>query len=104
MIDTATALNLMNDTYDLERDQVKTFGLRFISKGGFREIYNARKGVKHPKQQRAKQTNRGKSHKKYHGVVQIFDEDIQEFRDIKFAGIVGFRDYNTTEWIRVRLN
>lgn len=107
-IDTASALSKMNDTYDHVGDQVKTYGLRFNTKNGFREIYNARKGVKEPKQQGKPKSGgeigRGKSHKKLNGLVQVFDDDIKQFRDIKFAQIFAFRDYKKKEWIPVRLN
>ena len=103
-IDTASALARMNDTYDHDAGEVKTYGIRFISKKGFREIYNARKGVKEPKQQgKASTTNQGKSHKKFNGLVQIYDDDIKQFRDIKFAQIIAFRNYKETTWIPVRL-
>ena len=104
MIDTASALAKMNDTYDMDLDEVKTYGIRFVSKNGFREIYNARKGVKHPKQ-KGKNKNMGgaKSHKKFNGLVQIFDDDIKQFRDIKFAQIIAFRNYKEKTWIPVKL-
>ena len=102
-IDTASALAKLNDTWDHEANEVKTYGLRFVSKGGFREIYNARKGVKEPKQQGKTTPNkRGKSQKKFNGLVQIYDDDIKQFRDITFANIIAFRDYNSTKWILVR--
>lgn len=107
-IDTASALSKMNDTFDHVGDVVKTYGLRFNTRNGFREIYNARKGVKEPKQQGKKktdtQTSRGKSHKKLNGLVQVFDDDTKQFRDIKFAHIIAFRDYKSKVWIPVRLN
>lgn len=102
MIDTASALSKMNDTYDHESNQVKTYGIRFISKAGFREIFNARKAVKEPKQQG--KVRHKSSNKKLNGLVQVYDEDIKEFRDIKFAQIVAFRDYKSKQWIPVRLN
>lgn len=102
MIDTASALSKMNDTYDYDLNEAKTYGLRFISKGGFREIYNARKAVKQPKQQ-GKEPHKS-SNKKLNGLVQVFDEDIKEYRDIKYAQIVAFRDYKSKQWIPVRLN
>lgn len=104
-IDTASALMKMNDTYDHELDRVKTYGLRFITKKGFREIYNARKGVKEPKHQ-SKSTptnNRGRSNKKFSGTVQVYDEDLRQFREPFFSDIIAFRDYNSTTWIPVRL-
>lgn len=105
-IDTASALAKMNDTWDHSSDSVKTYGLRFISKNGFREIYNARKAVKEPKQhgKEPADNKRGKSNKKLHGLVQVYDDDTKQFRDIKFAQIVAFRDYKAKQWIPVRLN
>lgn len=104
MIDTASALARMNDTYDHQSEEVKTYGIRFVSKNGFREIYNARKGVKHPKQEsKPNPNNRGKSQKKLNGLVQVFDDDIQEFRDIKFAQIIAFRNHKESVWIPVKL-
>lgn len=102
-IDTATALAKMNDTYDHVSDVVKTYGLRFNTRKGFREIYNARKGVKEPKQE-GKNSGRGKSHKKFNGLVQVYDDDTSRFRDIKFAQIIAFRDYKEKTWIPVKLN
>lgn len=105
-IDSASALAKMNDTWDSQGDSVKTYGLRFISKNGFREIYNARKAVKEPRQQgkQPANNNRGKSNKKLHGLVQVYDDDTKQFRDIKFAQIIAFRDYRSTRWTAVRLN
>lgn len=105
-IDTASALAKMNDTWDHDTDQVKTFGLRFFKEGGvFREIFNARKGVKHPQQKASSPSsgNRGRSHKKLNGLVQVFDDDKREFRDIPYDCIVAFRDYNSDQWIPTRL-
>jgi len=104
-IDIATALEKMRDTWDEIREEPKTYGLRFVSKNGFREIYNARRGVKNP-QQKAKpegKRTRQHAHLKMRGLVQVFDDDIKQFRDIKFSNIIAFRDYNTKEWIFTKL-
>ena len=103
-IDTASALEKMRDTWDEKTQQPKTYGLRFVSKNGFREIYNARKAVKNP-QQRAEGTPTGGQHAnlQFKGLVQVYDDDIKEFRDIKFAQIIAFRDHNSTQWIPVKL-
>lgn len=103
-IDTASALAKMNDTFDESKEVVKTYGLRFISEKGFREIYNARKGVKHPQQQGKPGTEiRQNSNKKFSGLVQVYDEDLKQFRDIFFDCIIAFRDYQTDQWIKTRL-
>lgn len=104
-IDLASALAKMNDTWDENLGIEKTYGLRFIKDGGvFREIYNARKGVRHP-QQKSKPSNKTRAHAnlKFSGLVQVFDNDIKEFRDIAFDSIVAFRDYKSTKWQAVKL-
>ena len=103
-IDTASALEKMRDTWDESTGQPKTYGLRFVSKNGFREIYNARRAVKNP-QQRAEGVQSGPKHAhlQFKGLVQVYDDDIKEFRDIKFAQIIAFRDYNSTQWQLVKL-
>lgn len=104
VIDTASALSNMNDTWDEKTSQPKTYGLRFGSKNGFREMYNARKGVRHPQQKREERKSTGThTNLKLSGLVQVFDDDIQEFRDIKFAQIIAFRDHNSSTWQLVKL-
>lgn len=104
LIDTASALEKMRDTWDEKTQQPKTYGLRFNTKNGFREIYNARKAVKNP-QQKAEGNPGGRNHAhlQFKGLVQVYDDDIKEFRDIKFAQIIAFRDYNSTQWQPVKL-
>jgi hypothetical protein len=104
VIDTASALAKMNDTWDEIQDREKTYGLRFITEKGFREIYNARKGVKFPQQKgKPSAEPRNNSNKKFSGLVQVYDADLKQFRDIFFDCIIAFRDYNDTTWQRVRL-
>ena len=104
-IDTASALSKMNDTWDEALGEEKTFGIRFVKEGGqFREIYNARKSVKFPQQQgKPIENNRGKSNKKFNGLVQVYDNDLKQFRDIFFDCIVAFRDHKSTQWTQIRL-
>lgn len=103
-IDTASALSKMNDTWDENQGREKTYGLRFLKSGGVGEIYNARKGVKFPQQQ-AKKSNRSRAHTnlKMSGLVQVYDNDLKQFRDIFFDCIFAFRDHNTTQWIQTKL-
>ena len=103
-VDIASALRMMNDTFDYDADKVKTYGLRYYVPSGERhERYNCRKNVKHPKQKYEEQAGRrGKSDKRFAGVVQIFDEDTSEFRDIPVAQIVYFRPYQSKEWLRIK--
>lgn len=104
VIDTASALSKMNDTWDEKTSQPKTYGLRFCSKNGFREIYNARKGVRHPQQKfEARKSEGGHANLKLNGLVQVFDDDIQQFRDIKYAQIIAFRDHNSSTWQQIKL-
>jgi len=103
-IDTASALAKMNDTWDESASEEKTYGIRFATEKGFREIYNARKSVKFPQQQgKPIENNRGKSNKKFNGLVQVYDNDLKQFRDIFFDCILAFRDYKSTQWTRTRL-
>jgi hypothetical protein len=104
VIDTASALAKMNDTWDERTSSPKTYGLRFGSQKGFREIYNARKGVRHPQQKREERKTTGNhANLKLSGLVQVFDDDIQQFRDIKFAQIIAFRDHNSSTWQPIKL-
>jgi len=104
VIDAASALAKMNDTWDESSSQPKTYGLRFGSKNGFREIYNARKGVKNPQQKyEERKSSAPHTNLKLSGLVQVFDDDIQQFRDIKFAQIIAFRDHNSSSWQLVKL-
>ena len=105
-IDTASALSKMDETWDYQLDRVKTFGLRVITQKGFKEYYNARKNVKLPQQQgkEPSATMRGKSNKKLNGTVLIYDQDLNQTRDIFFDNIVAFRDYNSSTWTQVRLS
>lgn len=104
-IDTASALAKMNDTWDENLQCEKTYGIRFIKDGGvFREIYNARKGVKHAQQQgKTPDKTRAHANLKFSGLVQVYDNDLKQFRDIAFDCILAFRDHNTTTWQRTRL-
>jgi hypothetical protein len=104
IIDIATALRMMNDTYDYDKDQVKTYGLKYYVPSGERhERFNCRKNVRHPKQRADESlTRRGKSDKRFAGVVQIFDHDTSEIRDIPVSQIVYFRMYQSTQWLKIK--
>lgn len=103
-IDISSALRMLNDTWDYDKDQVKTYGLRYyVPSGEMHERYNCRKSVKNPKQKAEENiSRRGKSDKRFSGVVQIYDNDTSEFRDIPVAQIVYFRPYESKEWIRIK--
>lgn len=102
VIDTASALEKMKDTWDESKGEVKTYGLLVNTEKGLREFYNARKAVNKPKQKSGKKP-RNNPNLKLEGLVQIFDEDIKKFRTIKFAQIIAFRDYNSKEWQYTKL-
>lgn len=108
-----TILAKIDDTVD-ESGAVRTFGLRYLKKGGaIGERLHVRKGVK-PTQQLASSSEasakEGGSHPrgklkynlKQHGVIKLYDVDQDEFRDIKVSAIFGFRDHGSNHWLNRR--
>lgn len=104
-IDIGSVLNKFDNTVDDSRNQTKTFGIRFIKPDGtVREFLNARKNVKHPgiiKSKDEKKMNRSMFNLKLHGVMLLFDEDQQQYRNVKVAQMFQFRDHGSSKWLDI---
>lgn len=104
-IDIATVLNHFDNVYDEASNAVRSYGIRFITaRGTKQEIFDARKNVKNPK---AKTTGKadGKSKQKYNlkefGTMKLYNENSEEYRDVKVAHMVEFRPHNSKTWIPI---
>lgn len=96
-----------NEGWDWDRDEPKTYGLKYVtSKGLIRTRYNCRKNVKniHTLKQKRDTThsNRHNYDRAIKGLVQIYDEDTQEYRDISAANIIYFRNHGESRWLRIK--
>ncbi len=111
-----TILAKIDDTVD-QSGGVRTFGIRYLKKGGaIGERLHVRKGVKPTQKledsplQGGMSEGQGGSHPrgklkynlKQHGVIKLYDVDQDEFRDIKVSAIFGFRDYQSDQWLNRR--
>ena len=104
-IDISSVLKQFDMVYDEQSQQVKTFGIRFVNAAGrVSEIFDARKNVKNPKagttgnvSPRSKQ----KYHLKAHGAMKLYNENSEEYRDVKVAHMIEFRPHNSKNWIPI---
>jgi hypothetical protein len=104
VIDIGTVLNRFDDTYDEQNNLVKSFCIKFITEDGRVRSMHCRKGVKAPKQQlKNGNQDRGKFrfNLKRNGSILLHDIDINESRSPKVAMIFMFKDFNSTEWLKV---
>ncbi len=100
-IDIATCLKRLNTTYDDRTNEVMQYGLKVLTKQGVVRELHGRKNVKSPKQGLKKELEpRGKMlfNLNYHGLVQMWDEEIKDYRAIKAACILQFQDHNSKVW------
>ncbi len=99
--DIASCLKRLNVTYDDRTNEVMQYGLRVLTKTGeVREIHG-RKNVKSPKQGLSGALEpRGKMlyNLNYNGLVQMWDEELHDYRAIKAACILQFRDHKSKVW------
>ena len=104
-IDIATVLKQFDLVYDESSSAVKTFGLRFVTVSGrISEIYDARKNVKNVKAESTGTTSdrsKQKYHLKAHGAMKLYNENTEEYRDVKVAHMIEFRPYNSKTWIPI---
>lgn len=102
-IDIGTVLNKINDTIDEATQDVKVFGLRFITVKGETREWIVRKNVKAPHQQPKSRDPKGKEqfHLQRHGVMMVNIDGTDKIRTIKPAMIYGFRDYKESYWLNV---
>jgi hypothetical protein len=104
-VDIGTVLNKFDDTYDEQSQQVKVYGIRFVTEDGRIRTMRCRKGVRSPKQQLTSGGNqpRGKFrfNLKYHGAILLHDMDIDQARSPKVAMIFAFKDFGSDTWLNV---
>lgn len=104
-IDIATVLKQFDGVYDELSNQVKTFGIKFITaRGVVQQIYDARKNVKNPKAATTGEVNprsKQKYHLQRHGCMKLYNENSEEYRDVKVAHMVEFRPFNSKIWIPI---
>ena len=101
MLDIATCLKRLNTTYDDRTGEVMQYGLKVLTKSGVVRELHGRKNVKAPKQGlKGDLQPRGKMlfNLNYHGLVQMWDEEIQDYRAIKAACILQFKDHKAKIW------
>lgn len=105
-IDIGTVLNKFNDTYDEQSNQVKNYGIRFItSDGRYRTMDKSRKNIKSPKQKLAtalQKRAKGLFNLQAHGTILLHDLSIAAARTVKVAAICEFKDFGSSTWLRVR--
>lgn len=102
-IDIGTVLNKVNDTYDEQSMEVKTFGIKFLNKDGDQRELTIRKNVKNPLQKQRSRDAKGKEqvHLQRNGVILVQAEGEDHPRMIKTAMIYGFRDFKSATWLNV---
>lgn len=88
-----------------EDGSLRTYGIRFVTADGrVSEIYDARKNVKNPHAEVTGDNNdrtKQKYHLKTHGAVKLFNDNSEEYRDVKLAHMIAFRPFNQKEWIPI---
>lgn len=99
MIDIASVLRKLDDTYDEGTQEVKEYGLRFITSDGRLRTMVCRKNEKNPGKGSRKPTRLPHYNLKRSGTMLV--TEASHPRAIKPATICAFRDYKTTAWIPV---
>lgn len=106
VIDIGSVLNHFDDMVDELNQEVKEYGLRFITSDGRLRTMRCRKNVRSPKMQlRAPLQAKGKAmfNLKKHGTMLLSDLDTEDgLRTVKVATICHFKNHQSTEWNRVR--
>lgn len=102
-IDIATVLTRLNDTYDEQTQEEKFFGLRFIDRHGIPHEKEIRKNVKSPRLKQHGVDARGRSeiNLKRNGIIMLRERDAEHPITPKVCMIFGFKDHQSTEWLRV---
>lgn len=96
-------LNKLNDTYDEQNLELKSYGLRFLNaQGETREII-CRKFTKDATKKVDGVRERGKQfyNLKRNGILMVEDMDSNHPKAIKPAMIYGFKDFQAEHWINV---
>jgi hypothetical protein len=102
-IDIGTVLNKLNDTVDVVTQVVKTYGIRFINDRGEKREFIFRKNVKSPKQVKIATDPAGKEmyNLQRNGVILLKNPGEDHPRSIKTCMIYGFKDFNSSTWLKV---
>lgn len=97
-----SVLMKLNDTVDRETSAVKTFGIRFLSADGQREMH-CRKFTKMPKATLTDHDRRGRQYYNLQesGTLLLEDVEAGHPKSVKAAMIYGFRDYQSSKWLNV---
>lgn len=104
-IDIASVLKQFDLVFDEKTQQVKTMGIRYVTASGkIGEIFDARKNVKNPKAgttDKESPRSKQKYRLKEYGAMKLFNENSEEYRDIKVAHMIEFRPHNSKVWIPI---
>ena len=101
-IDIATVLQFFDRTYDEDDSKKRTYGIRFVTRDGrIKEIFNASKNTKRPGQKSPDPKGKGQYNLKLHGIVRLFDENTEEFRNAKPPHMIEFRPHNSENWLKI---
>jgi hypothetical protein len=102
-IDIATVLKKLNDTYDEQTLVEKYFGIAFIDRNGKKNVRECRKNVKSPKLRPERVDSRGRAeiNLKRNGIIMLRDVSADHPITPKVCMIYGFRDHDSTTWLRV---
>jgi hypothetical protein len=105
VIDIGSVLNKFDDTVDEFNQAVKEYQIRFITGDGRLRTMRCRKNVRNPHQQlRAPLARKSKTmfNLQRHGTLLVNDLDLDRPRTVKVATICQFKDFQQTDWNRVR--
>lgn len=103
-IDIASALAILNESYDERTQQVNHCGIRFIDRNGLQHEYlEVRKNVKVEKRKSRKPVTRGRAeiNLKRNGIIMLFPNDSDHPITPKVCMIYGFRKPNSKNWLNV---
>lgn len=105
MIDIGTVLNKLSDTVDEFSNETKEFGLKvLVADGDVREML-CRKNAKLKSSSKQGGTHvKGKLNYNLQmkGALLLYDVEVKEFRSIKAACILQFKDFKSNDWLDVR--
>ena len=104
MIDIATVLKKLNDTYDEQTHEEKYFGIKFIDRNGLIHETEVRKNVRSAKLKQKTFDNRGKTevNLKRNGIIMLRERHNTDHPITpKVCMIFGFKDYNSKTWHNV---
>jgi hypothetical protein len=103
MIDIATVLSKLNDTFDERTHQEKYYGIRFLDRHGNTHEVTVRKNVKSPQLKQDVKRTRGKDefNLQRQGTVLLAEHNAIHPITPKACMIYGFRDFQSNKWLNV---